>query len=289
MAETGAVPCWGLAMGSRQNLGCIGASAILLWSAQPAIAAAWTQDRGKGQIITTFTFDFASGAFNEAGQIEATPLFQKYEFKALAEYGVTDWLTAKLSPGYEMVVTEFDGARVDENGLNHMGLGARWRMFKLGNHVFSAEGMYFWKGNLETTATTVVSRGEGDVEARLLYGGSKTFKFRKKKWPAFWNVEMAYRLRDGEPADEYHLDLTVGLQLRKKWQMLGQSFNIMSDGPGEDRIDAVFPQYRLHKAQFSGVYRLNDHIRLQMGSFQTIAGQNIVAETAAFGAVWLDF
>ncbi len=270
-------------------LGAWACGAALL--TERAGAAAWTQRKGAGLLIASFTYDVATRSFDSVGRLTGRERFEKLEANIYAEYGLVDRFTLLLFPGYQRVATGPgpNGARVREYGLNNTGLGGRLRLFAKGAHVVSVEGTYFLPGGLDTTKTTVVSRLNGDTDLRLLYGVGFDLPVFKRRFPAFVDVQAGYRRRAGAPANEVHVDVTFGLRPRSNWQVLLQSFTIVSDGRGAALKEATFPAFRLHKVQVSGVYDVSDRISLQVGGFHALAGRNIIQENAVFGALWVRF
>ncbi len=262
---------------------------VILGLAETAHGAAWTQKKGDGLIIASFTYDTAKKSFNAVGGLESSPDFEKLEANIYIEYGFTDWLTVLLLPGYQQVSTGFSGAKRVESGINNTGLGGRLRLFKKGGHVVSVEGTFFLPGGLNTAETTVLSRGNGDLEFRALYGASRDFTFFSRTFPGFLDVQVGYRQRDGAPANEFRADMTFGLRPFKRWQILAQSFNIISDGAGKQTAQNAFPAFNIHKAQLAGVYDVSKRFSIQIGGFRTLVGRNIVRESAAFGAIWIRF
>ncbi len=265
------------------------AVALLVCIPETAIGSAWTQKKGDGLIITSFSYDVATKLFNTDGGLERSPKFEKLEANIYAEYGVVDWFTVLLLPGYQRVATGFSGARRAEGGLNNTGVGGRLRLFRKGRHVVSVEATYFLPGGIKTNETTVLSRGNGDLELRALYGLSRDFKIFSHTISTFWDLQLGYRQRDGAPANEYRADFTFGLRPFERWQVLAQSFNIISDGAGKQTEKAVFPAFNLNKAQLSGVHDISERFSIQIGGYRTLSGRSIIQETAAFGAIWVRF
>jgi len=283
---------WGVGARAIFNffrIGAIGALAFLVLVPDVTLAAAWTQKKGEGLIITSFTYDGAIKSFNAAGGLVSSPKFVKLEANIYAEYGLLDWLTVILTPGYQHVATGFSGIRRSDGGMNNTGIGGRIRLFRKRQHVVSLEATYFLPGGISTNETTVLSRGNGDVEVRALYGSSRVFSLFSHSFPTFVDLQLGYRQRDGAPANEYRADFTFGVRPFQKVQILVQSFNIISDGAGKPSDQVLFPAFQLHKAQLSGVYDISRRFSIQLGGFHTLAGRNIVQETALFGALWIRY
>ena len=242
-------------------------------------------EKGAGQAITTVTYDIADRFFNEQAPLVVSPKFQKGSINIYAEYGLTDWMTVRLLPSYELVQTGFSGERNKEKGFNSTGAGARFKLWSGRTQIVSVEATYFSRGEIRTTETNVVSRGKGDVDLRLLYGINRQFPLLKWQFDTFADIQAGYRCRDGAPPNEYHADLTMGVNLGRRWQLLAQNFNIVSDGLGEVEGQAEFGSFQLYKGQISAVYDVTDRISLQLGGFRTLFGRNIVEEKAGFSSM----
>lgn len=256
---------------------------------QDAKASAWVMEKGASQVITMVTYDVADRIFNEQAILVVSPKFQKSSINIYAEYGLTDRITLRLLPGYEMVQTGFSGELNKEKGFNRTGAGARIKLWSGRTQVVSVEATYFSRGEIRTTETNVLSRGTGDIDLRLLYGISRQLSLFKWRFDTFADFQAGYRYRDGAPPNEYHADMTLGVNLGSRWQVLTQTFSIVSDGPGELEGQAEFKSFQLYKAQISAVYDVTDRISLQLGGFRTLFGRNIVEEKAGFGAIWVRF
>ena len=267
------------AVGSTYGLLCVANHA--------ANAAAWTLEDGKWQIITTAAASRALQEFDDSGDLQPREAFHKYAVRTYVEYGLTNWLTLSAEPSFERIDIGTGDTRETKQGLNSTGLAARIRVAELGRHIFSLQPTVYLPGQLKTTETTVQSFGSFDFDARLLYGGSAEVSFLKKDWPVFWGVEASYRLRANDPPNEVHADLTAGIGIRENVQILGQMFSIISVGPNES--ESPFADFSLHKVQMSTVYRVTDHISVQVGGFTAIAGRNTIQEDGAIAALWLNF
>lgn len=254
-----------------------------------AHAAAWTLEDGQWQIITTVSAERADRAFDSSGRSVDRPSFEKYSARALVEYGMTNWLTLLVEPGFERVAIDMPAGKETEQGLNSTGFGGRLRLYNGKKYIASVQGTFYVPGQLRTTETTVLSYGSFDADARLLLGGGGSLKLASMQRPYFWDLEVAYRWRSHEPANELHADFTAGLQLQERLQLLGQSFNIASAMGQTAEARKIFPPFYLCKVQFSGVYKVTDRVSVQVGGFRDLTGRNIIEEEGVFSALWLKF
>ena len=151
--------------------------------------------------------------------------------------------------------------------------------------------------------------GEGDAQARpgAQDGGSGaselveavapfTLRVYDLRLRGFYNLRLgqdsgfidgqaSYRLRDGDPPNEFHADLTLGYRPRPNVLLMVQSLNTISDGAGR----GIFDEYRYLNLQLSGVVDVAPAVALQAGLLGTIAGENALRERGFFGGVWISF
>lgn len=251
-------------------LGC-----ALAWALAPsaAVAGAWTLPENIAQILVTATASRADQAFNAGSAIQGTPRYTKYELQALMEYGVTDWLTAIVAPGLQHVDI---AAPISANrtGFGTSEFGARVRLWhgELPGASWVASGQVTMRvpGTFDAGNPAAVGYTGFEADLRALFG----IGFAIGSWPAFVDLQLAERLRGGGPADEARFDLTFGVRPTPRWLLLGQVFNVWSEGAG----DALFPATRYHKAQLSLAYSLTPDWWIQAGAFTTFAGRNALQE-----------
>jgi hypothetical protein len=258
---------------------CIGiAISLFPAAAQPA---AWTLSEGTGQAIMTTTTTSAERSFDGSfGATTATPRYNKFEFDALMEYGWTDNLTLIATPSLQHidVAAPFNGQRT---GLGDFEFGARYRLMQGNAWVFSAQTTVLAPGTGDVANPAAIGYTDVETDVRGLFGYSFSIFDR----PAFANLEFAERFRFGDLPDEFHSDLTFGLEASKKWLLLAQSFNVMSEGAGS----APFASYEYYKLQLSAVYRFTPWLALQVGGITTYAGRNALQENGVVVGLWYRF
>jgi hypothetical protein len=245
-----------------------------------ALAGAWTLPEGAGQLVVTGTASRAEKSFDTGGDTQSTPRYSKMELQALLEYGVTDWLTAMLVPGLQHVsiAAPIDARRT---GFGYSEIGARARLMHGDAWVLSAQGTVRVPGTYDAGNPAAVGYTGVEIDLRGLFGTS----FALGGWPAFVDLQLAQRFRNGGPPNETRADLTFGLWPAPQWLLLGQSFNVMSQGAG----GAQFSAYNYHKLQVSLIYELTPQWALQGGLFTTVAGRNALQENGLVLGAWYRF
>jgi hypothetical protein len=245
-----------------------------------AHAGAWTLPQGAGQVVVTGTASTANRAFDSGGALRATPRYSKFELQALMEYGVTDWLTIMLMPGLQRVDIAAP-VSAERTGLGYSEFGARARLMQGGDWVLSAQGTIRVPGTSDAGNPAAIGYTGVEFDLRGLFGTS----FSLGGWPAFVDVQLAQRFRDGGPPNETRADLSFGLRTAAQWLLLAQSFNVMSQGSG----GALFPATNYHKLQMSVIYTLTPQWALQGGAFTTFAGRNALQENGIVVGAWYKF
>ena len=255
------------------------AAAATLLGTSPAAASAWTHAEGEGQVILTGVYSHSDKGFNADGEIIQIPDYDKEELYLLLEYGVTDELTVIVNPSLRHV--GIDGDPDDTSGLGYTELGARYRLAAGDSWVLSAQGSARIPGEKRRDSLAQVGSTDAEYDLRLLGGTG----FPVGGMDAFVDVQAGYRLRDGDPPNEFRLDTTVGIRPAEKVQLFAQLFNTFSDGAGE----GVFPSYRYHNAYLSAVYDVDEHWSLQLAGLATLGGENALRERGLMAGVWYRF
>ena len=96
--------------------------------------------------------------------------------------------------------------------------------------------------------------------------------------PAFFDVEVAERLRTAGYPSEFRVDGTLGVKIFPRWTLLAQSFNVISEGSGNPAYGGSYDYFKL---QLSALYTLTPNWSLQGGGFTTYAGRNAIQENGA--------
>jgi len=264
---------------SRRNVGRIAfvLAAALLWPALPALAGAWTEPAGQGQIIETLFAWLGQGPSSGA---PAASRESKAEAQTYLEYGLADRLTFVGQLGVERYALS-PPTRDVYTGFDYSGAGLRARVWSNDAWVFSLEASAFVSGAREATHSAQAGDTGPAADARALVGRNLTLF----GLPAFFDGEAGYRLRTQGPPSEFHADLTLGVAWTAKAQILAQVFNTVSNGAGAPGFGA----WEEHKGQLSLVYALDDKWSLQVGGFATLYRRNVNSEYGALVAVWRRF
>ncbi|MBV9548485.1 MAG: hypothetical protein JO256_02300 [Alphaproteobacteria bacterium] len=253
---------------------------LLLCLPSCAEAGAWTQDRGKWQIISGAIASEADRSFGTT-----TPItFRRALFQAYAEYGFRDNITL-------VATAESASVRVVQSGTpfravdNAFGAAARFRLDKylhLGaGNILSLEAGWRVAGAFNFAISANRSMGGQGGELRLLYG--RSFKLAGRD--GFVDIETGYDFLTGPRPDEMPLDLTAGWWIGKNHMLMAQSFNLLSQAGATP----AWPAFNSHKLQLSWVWRRSPRSLYQLGVFFSPAGNNALVEDGFSFSLWRRF
>jgi hypothetical protein len=245
-----------------------------------AKAGAWTLDAGAAQGSVVGTASSSDRVFDADSNVRSARRYSKIELTGLLEYGATNWLTLVLSPQLQHIDI---GPPIDarRDGIGYTDLGGRAKVYEWSSWVFSVQTTLRAAGTSAEGNPAAIGYTDTQVDVRGLIGRS----FSVGTWPAFIDMQVAQRFRWGRAPDEFRADFTFGVQPDPSWQILAQSFNVVSEGAGAQG----FSSYNYFKFQLSAVYRLTPKLALQLGGFTTYAGHNALQENGALLGAWFKF
>jgi protein XagA len=268
--------------------------AATLGGALPArvYAGAWTLEPSTGQLIVTTVYYHADDQFTRSSNrrdFSNDGQFRKLEINPYLEYGLLDNLTL-VGDFFLRYLDSSDRFGSDTNfGFSDPEIALRYRLSPPDwTTVWSVQGLVKLPVS-SSSDTPALSNKQTDLEARLLVGRG----FSLWSGSAFWNVELAYRYRNGGPADEIRLDGTFGYYPAPKWLLMAQFFGIQglrnATSTSSGSNPTIQPDYDLYKGQVSLVYELTPAVRVQIGYARDLYGRNTGAGNAVLAAVWFKF
>lgn len=268
---------WPGRTGARGLLG----AALAAAAAGPA-QAAWTEKRGSGLVIPSYTYYRAAHDRDARGHGGGRKAYVKNEFRIYSVYGWRDGVTLGMDGAARRVRDHAEGAQGEDLDWSEVATFARFRLHRWPRSVLSVQPLVYVPRKHDGGADLNRDADKPEVEFRVLYGQGFVLFGRG----GFAVAEGGYRRRLGGAGDQVRLDGTVGLRVRARVSVLAQSFNIVStrrpcdDGP---------PDYDLYKAQLSVVYDIGVRWAVQTGGFIEFAGRNTGLGRAGFLAVWWRF
>lgn len=255
----------------------------------PARAGAWTQEESAGSAFFQTTATWSSQAYDAQGVLFDSRTYDKVTTQLFLEYGASDWLTLMAAP--ELIQIDvgageagtIDGAPSRYSGFGYTDLGARVRFAQGEGWIVSAQALLRVPGAKPSAGLAAIGYGDSEIDLRLLAG----LTFTLFGLPAFLDLEAAQRLREGAPPDEIRLDATLGVRVAPQWLMLVQSFNVMSEGAGQEPIFGV--SYEYYKLQVGGMYDAADNVSFMLAGVTTWYARNAIQENGIVAAVLLRY
>ncbi|PHS27849.1 MAG: hypothetical protein COA84_03575 [Robiginitomaculum sp.] len=237
--------------------------------------------KGRGQIISTFTWQGAARGFDRQGNARVDLLFQKYENALFIEYGLTDRWTVIARPALQNVHLRFENTVDAANGLGATELSIRRVLAQKGPWVMSIQAGGFVPGSVENGFDKPLGQKGLDWEVRTLAGRSLQVMGR----PGFLDVQAAFRERSLGSSNEIRLDSTFGVDLSRRIQLLGQAnivIGLPSSQPAIRTVDSI-------KAQAGLVWFYRPRRGLQVSLSRTFMGRNVVRDTGVTIGFWQKF
>lgn len=249
-----------------------------------AWAGAWTLPDGTGQWLTTLTAASSTNYLEGSAGLAPTPRYDKDELSALVEYGFTDRLTGIFEPGLQHIDIAAPTS-ADRTGLGYTEFGARYAFLENQDQswVLSGQATLRIPGTTETSNPAAVGYTDVETDIRALLGHS----FTVAGLPAFFDLEMAERVRTAGLPSEFRAEGTFGVWVQPRWLVLAQSFNVFSEGSGN--VLYTGGSYDYEKLQLSAVYQITPVWAVQGGGYVTYAGQNALQENGVIFGVWHKF
>lgn len=237
----------------------------------PAWAGAWTQEEGHGQVLLQGYGAASSSEFGPSSDLYASRPYDKVEVTLSFEYGATDWLTLLVAPQY-LSVNLGEPFPSSYSGPGYTDAGARVRLWRDEAWVVSAQVVGRFSGTGNSQSAAAVGYEDAELDLRLLAGYAFTL-FGKA---AFLDLQAAQRMRFGPPPDEVHVDLTLGVRVAERWQLLMQSFNVISEGAGEGPYFG--DSYAYYKVQLGALYDWNAAVTVGFSVVSTVYARNAPQE-----------
>lgn len=255
------------------------ASLVLAMAASSAHANAWTQPKGRAQLITKVEVMRASEGFDRIGDLQPLPADRRERtLGVFAQYGLTDRLTLQVKGDWQ----SGEDAFVDYDGRGPLELGVIWQAYRDDRNAVSLYAGYAVSGEGRNAGYAQPGVGEQDWEVRVSAGRSLGGSGRGLVggWGperSFVEVQAARRMRQGLP-DETRADFTIGSHFGENWMVLGQAFGGLTDS-GDARWLSVETSVVRHFGDWS----------LQAGWRRTVAGRETPLAEGAVVAVWRRF
>lgn len=243
--------------------------------ATPVKADGFVREKGETRIIISGVFTDSARGFDGNGNVFDLNDYDQDQVFINAEHGLTDDLTLILSPSYRNISIEGEN---DVSGLGYTDLGLRYALAQGSNWLVSTQALLRIPGKGRSDLLAQVGNTSTDIDGRIAAAYFEN--------GYFVSGEGGYRFRSGDLPNEFHFDLSAGVDATDRLLLLATSANTISDGRGQGLVNQ---EYRYGDLYLSGVYQVTDNLRIQAGYTGTVYGKNALRQRGPLVGLWLEF
>lgn len=275
----------------------MGALLLVPLTAGQLMAGAWPQEKGKFYTRLSYDYYEADRYFHDGGGSNSySPGDGKkrdfeYEedlYSLYIEYGITEKLTVIGSFNYKKAEWIYKAGGtpfvpVDKvantSGLGDQEIGLKYRFVTTKSGVFSVQALYKTPEGYDEDdrGPLDIQRGDSqeDYELRLMYGQSLYPAI-----PGYCNVELGYRWRSQEPADEFKylfemgVDFTSSFYGRVKFDGSANLGNSDDDLATLSDKDVGGNEVDIAKLDVTLGFKINDHFGVETYYRPDLYGEN---------------
>jgi protein XagA len=250
---------------------------ICLISSTEALAGAWPKAKGEAELIVKIDKASADKAFDASGEVAVD--LKTWEDKTVSvyiDYGLTDKLSAFAKTNLQDIKTDVETF----SGLGSVEIGLKTNLYKTNDTVIALSASLEGLGKGRRDSFGEVGAQGTDFEVRAYIGRN----LKVKSIPAFAEVQLAKRTRSHDQADQWRVDLSLGLKPNDRWMILSQFY------AGQTDMKRGF-QAKWVNSEVSLIRNLGQDKQwaIQLSARQTLFGQN-VPEVKALGlSLWRRF
>ncbi len=240
------------------------------WGTDCAHAGAWTLPQGHGQAISSFEISKAATAFSDMGDVDVT--FSKNASRLYLEHGLTDKLTLVFNGAHQTLGFQDEQTNLSFSDFDDIEIGARYQIARRGRQAYAVQLSYIIGGGPVRSILELDGRRDS-VELRGIIGRSFTLG---ETYGGYIDFQNALRVEEGASLSEFRNELTVGVNRKDKFSLMGQL--LRSELSSEADRGFNVPITRQLKAKLAIGYKTKKNRNVEVGLFETIGGRNIVRE-----------
>lgn len=242
-------------------------------SAGDARAGAWTQKKGKGQLITTASYYHNSSYYDDSGTRQTSPNYRKYELNPYAEYGLRDGLTVGTNIFLQSAQQSASATKSQRQsyGLGDSEFFARARLYEKDGFALAIEPMIKLPSPSAYLEPAIGSK-HTNIGATLSGG----YGFSAHGRNHFVDIGAGYIERFGTPKNQLKFSGTLGISTSQNWMILTQIFQTHRTDKStvSPFTQSSSDDYNLTQLQLSAIYSLSEKNSIQFGGFSNISGRN---------------
>ncbi|HEY0291044.1 MAG TPA: hypothetical protein VGC51_01725 [Hansschlegelia sp.] len=243
----------------------------LSWqTVEHAHAGAFTLNPGEAKLFLSGLLSSGDKYYDGGGKLRSRGKYRKYDLQTFLEFGLADGVTLLASTGLQRIEAR-DGGTFKRSGLGRSEIGLRARLIESGDWIWSVQGSVVIAAAKWREGIAAIGETDDQFDVRGLV--ARTFEAFGK--PAFLDLQLGYRARGQDPADEIRVDATFGLRPSPRWLLLAQSFNTIGTG----RWRGPYPlEQRIFKLQGAALFDLTERVTLFGAAFFTPVGRDALDE-----------
>ena len=259
------------------------------FAAPAAYAGAWLEKPGTGLVIAQTNYSSSDKVVDASGNKTSQRPYRQWGEGVYAAYGVNDRITAGLS-GNAIYSQQYQPALQGDAAaaaLTDPSLFVKYGIWREGPRRLSVQGT--WQLPRQSWQQDGLTLGNPNYEYELAiqYGESRKIY----GYDAFLDTHLGYRVRAGNPDNQFRTNLTLGVTPVERWQILGQAFGTWrsdrQNNPGFTQSSGDdYDQLRL---QASLLWQATDAWYLQAGYFQDVYGRNFGLADGGLIGIWRTF
>ena len=268
-------------MNIRKILFCYLVSCIFVcMSFAQCFAGAWTCKEGGLYNRLSFNYYYADEEFDRHGdhhEFDQNGEFRDFNIQYYFEYGITNDLTLISSLYYKDIEKEDDVRKQRTHGIGDIDLAFKYKLVEGSAGVLSAQGLVKIPEAYDEDKDLPLGNGQYDFEVKLLYG--------KSLWPVipgYFGLEIGYRFRNEEPADELRYLIEFGMDFTKnaygRIKLDGiEGMDNASDSYGVNNNPSMTYNFDLGKLDMALGYKITQKWAVEVGCTPEVYGKNTSA------------
>jgi len=254
---------------------------IITLQASTCFAGAWTQGKGKVYDKLGFNFYYAGKSFDPDGgrvDMDFNGIYRDYNLNNYFEYGLTDDLTLINSMVYKRINKDDVFRDLTTWGVGDIDVAARYKLFEGTWGIFSAQALLKIPSAYDKNDRLPLGNGQFDYEGKLLYGRS-LYPYV----PGYFNLELGYRFRAGDPSDEFRYLVEFGVDVTRSLYGRMKLDGIYSIDNGNkyayDGNPTTTNNFDLGKLEVTAGYKITPAWGVELTFSPSLYGQNTAAGT----------
>ncbi|MHA7870910.1 MAG: hypothetical protein ACX939_01030 [Hyphococcus sp.] len=257
------------------------AATVIVPCLSTAAASPWTRASNELLLISRADYFRADLGPVETDTGVVDSQFERLEANLYSEFGVTDHIMIGGKAIYGTSWLTRGGVTETSTGFSEIETFGQYQVLRSNTHAAAARVAVVIPAGFESGVRPALQADSVDVDIAALYGRNLLTQNVK----VFSTLEVGYRRRIGDPADQIRLQSALGIEPRNDLLFLIDAFvtlSLRNERPGGADFDVV-------KIQPSLLWRFSRRFGVQAGVTEEVAGRNIDLGRTVFLGLWSTF